>query len=112
MDIRVTEHIKRIVTVALSGRVDAFSSPAVRERLDALLSEGVRDFVIDLAEVPFLDSAGLAVLVSALKAARRDGGDVLLVRPREDGAQRILRLTKFDQIFKLAESESEALRSF
>jgi anti-anti-sigma regulatory factor len=48
-----------------------------------------------------LDSAGLAVLVSALKRSRLKNGNVRLVWPKAEDAARILKLTKFDQVFAL-----------
>ena len=62
MDIAISEHIVRVVVITLGGRVDAFNSPALRAEADRLLAEGVTHFVIDLSAVPFMDSAGMAVL--------------------------------------------------
>lgn len=108
-DMHVTEYIIRIAVVAPRQRIDAFSAPKLREQLDALLEKGVTRFVLDLSGVPFLDSAGMAVLVSLLKRARNQNGDVRLVWPVEAAARRILRLTKFDKVFTMAESVEAAL---
>jgi anti-sigma B factor antagonist len=51
-------------------------------------------------------------LVSALKQARQQGGDVKLVWPREEAARRILRLTRFNRVFDLAETANEAIGRF
>jgi anti-sigma B factor antagonist len=110
MELVVTEHILRTVIVQPHSRVDAFNAPALRERLEQLLAEDVRFFVLDLSNVPFLDSAGMAVLVSVLKRARQADGDVKLIWPREEAARRILRLTRFDRVFAMAETVSEALK--
>ena len=91
MDIRETQICTTII--APSGRIDAFSVPELRKVLDRHLAAGANRFVLDLSEVTFLDSAGMAVLVTLLKGARTAGGDVRLVWPREDAAGRILRLT-------------------
>jgi anti-anti-sigma factor len=112
MEIFITDHTVRIVVVAPQDRVDAFSVGELRERLDQLLAEGAHMIVIDLSKVPFLDSAGMAVLVSALKRARQANGDVKLVWPKEEAAQRILRLTRFDRVFSMADSPEAAISSF
>ena len=85
---------------------------AFRSRTEDLLASGVSRFVIDLTEVPFLDSAGMAVLVSLLKGARQLGGDAKLVWPRLEAAQRVLRLTKFDQVFELFDEVDAAVKAF
>lgn len=112
MELIVKEYVIRIATVAPQTRVDAFNAPELRARLDTLLDDGVQKFVLDLSAVPFLDSAGMAVLVSVLKRARAAGGDVRLVWPRQEAAQRILRLTKFDRVFTMADTADIALQSF
>lgn len=112
MEILVTEHIVRILVVAPQDRIDAFSGPQLRARLEQLLAEAVTNFVLDLSAVPFLDSAGMAVLVSVLKHARQAGGDVRLVWPKNENAGRILRLTKFDRVFDMADTVEAALAKF
>ena len=109
MDIEVMEHIVRKLVIAPYGRVDAFNIKELSERWDALLEDGVVNFVIDLSDVTFLDSAGIAALVSLLKKSRKDGGDTKLVWPRLADAQRILRLTKFDRVFEMFDSAELAL---
>lgn len=112
MEMNVTEHVVRIVVVAPQQRIDAFSAPQLRLKLDEIAERGVIRFVLDLSAVPFLDSAGMAVLVSLLKRMRQHGGDVRLVWPNEESARRILRLTKFDRVFVMAESANAALNNF
>jgi anti-anti-sigma factor len=112
MKLSITDHIIRIVIVTPHDRIDAFNAPELRGRLETLFNEGVRKFVLDLSEVPFLDSAGMAVLVSILKRARQQGGDVRLVWPQQEAAQRILRLTKFDRVFDMSDSAEAALDNF
>lgn len=112
MNLEIRETIIRIVTVAPQERIDAMNAPDLRARLHELIDEGAHKLVIDLSAVPFLDSAGMAVLVSALKRTRQAGGDVKLVWPRVDAARRILNLTKFDRVFEMADSAEAAVASF
>lgn len=101
MNIDVNEHLVRSATLRLGGRLDALSAPALRERLDRLAADGVHRLTVDLADVEFVDSAGLAALVRAMKTSREHGGDVDLVRPRADAAYRVFELTKFDAVFTI-----------
>ena len=112
MELSILEHVIRTVTIQPSGRVDAFTSPKLRSKLKELRGEGVSRFIIDLSETDFLDSAGMAVLVSVLKSARKAGGDVKLVWPSQEAAKRIISLTKFDRVFEMADSAEAALKSF
>lgn len=112
MDMTITEHVIRIAIATPRERIDAFSAPYLRTELEQLLQSGVQRFVIDLSAIPFLDSAGMAVLISLLKRTRQDGGDVRLVWPIEENARRILRLTKFDRVFNMSETAEAALNEF
>jgi anti-sigma B factor antagonist len=110
MDINISEYVVRTHIITLSGRVDAFSAPTLREAQERLLAEGATHFVIDLREVTFLDSSGMAALVALLKRARTSSGDVKLVSPTSTEARRILSLTRFDQVFQMCNTPEEALR--
>ena len=112
MEINVTEYVRRIAVVQVHGRVDAFTGPMLRTKLNHLFEDGVSCFVVDLQDVVFLDSAGITVLVSLLRRTREVDGDVRLVWPSEDTAKRILRMTKFDRVFVMAESVEQSLQSF
>ena len=112
MEVNVTEHYNHVTVVSTHDRVDSFTAPTLREALLELLGSGITRLVVDLSNVPFLDSAGMAVLVSALKRARQAGGDVKLVWPRAEMPRHILRLTRFDRVFDFADSPQAAAASF
>lgn len=112
MNIQVNEHLKRVVIINLSGRVDAFNVPALRDKTQALLSDNANNFVVDLSDVVFLDSAGMASLVSLLKNSRAMGGEVRLVNPSHADVARTLSLTKFDRVFDICATVDEALTKF
>ncbi len=95
----VSSSQRRTVRVAVDGRLDAVSSMQFRDDLDRIMADEFDVLRVDLASVPFVDSAGLAALVSALKRCRRQGADMEVVRPRSDDAYRVFTLTKFDAVF-------------
>jgi anti-sigma B factor antagonist len=53
--------------VSLRGEVDALAAPRLGSRLFGLAGEGKRAVVIDLSDVTFMDSTGIAVLLNALR---------------------------------------------
>ncbi len=89
------------IVVSLNDRIDAFNAPQLREVFEGLLSAGHVNFIVDLRDVKFLDSAGMAALVTLLKRARQSSGDVNLTWPTLEVSQRILKLTKFDRVFTI-----------
>lgn len=100
------------VVITLNGRITAFQAGALREQFAVLLDDGAKYFVLDLSQVEFLDSAGLAAMVYLLKQARQQGGDAKMILPKLGTAQRILQLTRFDKVFPLEETVEDALQSF
>lgn len=111
-NIAVREDVVRIVTVAPHGRLDTLRAIEFRKQVQEIIDSGVHNLVLDLSETPFLDSAGMAVLVSALKQCREHGGDARMIWPQSEPVKRILALTKFDRVFEMKESVTEAIASF
>lgn len=112
MKIESNENAMRLVTIKLDGRLDALESPALRSMLTETIGDGPTTVVVDLSDVEFVDSAGLAALVKGMKDARLSGGDLRLVRPSSDAAMRVFELTRFDQVFAMAASADEAVRGW
>lgn len=92
-------------TIVLKERLDAFTAAELRQQCDVLFSHGVTKFIIDLSQTPVIDSAGIAVLVTLFKRARQVGGYMKLTKGMSPAAQRILHLTRFDQIFETIEEQ-------
>jgi anti-anti-sigma factor len=80
-------------TVSLAGELDPATAPDLSSRLLELAADpGVTSVVIDLAQVSFLDSAGLRVLVSANEALRARSADLVLRGPSPN-VRRVLEVT-------------------
>ena len=84
----------------LTGSLDARHAGSLRDVLKQAIDSGAVRLRINMADVPFVDSAGLAALVFGLKLARRAGGDVVLtgVQPQ---TFTLLSLTMLDKVFSI-----------
>ncbi|MEO9137742.1 MAG: STAS domain-containing protein [Jatrophihabitans sp.] len=94
------QSVDGVPVVAVSGEVDVYSAPALKESLTDLLQSGVATVVVDLSDVAFLDSTGLGALVEARTATTEAGGTLPLVCDQE----RILKLfaiTGLDGVFAI-----------
>ena len=113
-EVSITIHTKQVdehcAAITLAGRLDASNAQTVKESLEQLIDGGIIYLVVDLEQVPFIDSAGLAALVSALKATHRVEGNVLLsgVQPQ---ARTVFSLTMLDQVFAIHPDVEAALDS-
>lgn len=90
------------------GEVDLTTAPHLREAiLSAVTGAEKLPLVVDLCQIDFIDSAGLALLVEARKKLAPEGRmlNILLTAGRQP--ERVLKLGRFDTIMKLAYSLSE-----
>jgi anti-sigma B factor antagonist len=75
------------------------------------LADGDLHFVINLSEVPMIDSSGIGVLVRSLTSAKKRGGSVKLVNP-SNFAQKTLRVVGVLSLFEVYEDDDQAVASF
>ncbi len=97
--------------VQVAGRLDANSSPELEKKLVNLLESGEKDFLIDLAELDYISSVGLRVLLMAAKKAKASGGQVALNSLREHVLE-VFEIAGFTAIFPIYVSREEALENF
>lgn len=75
-------HVRKrdVLLVRLTGELDQCSASGIRRDLDALLTDpGIRHLVIDLNDMPFMDSSGLGVILGRYRTLRLRGGTVALM---------------------------------
>ena len=109
MDVRIGSHEIDILTVQLAGRLDAMEAGQLRQLISSHIEDGQFNLAVDLSDVEFVDSAGLAALVKGMKDARSSGGDLRLVWPNSPDARRVFQLTSFDQVFRFEDSLPDLL---
>lgn len=83
--------------IALCGEVDLSRRPAVLAVLEAAIAESDGPFLVDLAEVDFLDSSGLGVLMHARDRLRRSGRE-LTVRCPPGPIRRLIDITGLEAL--------------
>ena len=96
-----------VVVITLTGEIDLQHSPGLRRQVMDLMLER-RGVLVDLAGVSYIDSSGIACLVEAYQAARRNGTRFVLVAVSAP-VMRVLQLARLDKVFALAETAEAAL---
>jgi anti-sigma B factor antagonist len=71
-----------LLVMRLSGEVDAYVAPRLREKVEEVLEGGALWLLLDLTDVEYIDSVGLGIMVGAAKRATARGGDLAIVCPR------------------------------
>ena len=91
--------------VRASGEVDVVTAPLLRDRLNGAVNEGSGDVVVDLAEVTFMDSTGVAVLIGARNGLRGTDRKLLLRNPTAP-VRRVLEMLALAEVLPI-ESEGD-----
>src|SRR5487761_1273951 len=96
--------------IAVSGEIDVYTAPKLREKLISLVEVGSYQLIVDMEGVEFLDSTGLGVLVGGLKRVRAHDGGIDLVCT-QGRILRIFRITGLSKVFNIFDTVEEALAS-
>jgi len=100
------EGVRTVISV--TGEIDVYTAPTLRERLNELVADGEYHLVVDMAGVDFLDSTGLGVLVGGLKRARSHDGTLQLVCDQEK-ILKVFRITGLTKVFPIHATLGAAL---
>lgn len=98
------------VVLRIRDEIDLHNSPELRSLLlDLLENQRPRKMVLNLANVPYMDSSAVAVLVELLQKMRRQGSKLALchLQARVRG---LLEIARLDNIFTVAADETAALK--
>lgn len=98
----------KVVTV--SGDIDMYSSPELRNELMRLINKQVKSLYVDFREVSYIDSSGIATFVEGLKTMKGYGGRLKLIGITE-GIMEIFRFSRLDSIFEIYGNMDDALNS-
>ncbi len=103
-----TRQVDGVTVVEIEGRFDAVSAPPIKAELHRLIDAGSIRLVLNLAQMDFIDSAGLGVLVSCLRRTAAQGGDLRLAEV-PPFCRSIFELTRLTRVFNVTESAEHAI---
>jgi anti-anti-sigma factor len=109
LEIVVDREPARAVVVRVRGRIDGRTANEVLERSLGACQPG-RVLILNLADVTFVSSAGVGVLMVLTETLGRDGGS-LRIGPASDAVLTVLGLLNLDRYLVIDASESDALRA-
>ncbi len=110
---QIKEKIENGVAV-LSLKGELLGEPdtsTIRDKIHSLVSDQVKQVVIDLGGVSYMNSSGLGTLIASLTTVRNSGGDLRLARV-EGKVQNLFVMTQLVKVFDTYETVERALSSF
>src|SRR5215470_17147083 len=109
IDVRTQDQVK---IVRLRGKLNLGASlDRANETLKDLVNTGESRLLLDLQEVPMIDSSGIGLLVRYLTAAKQRGGSLKLLNPSKFALQ-TLKLVRVVNLFEIFEDQQLAVSSF
>ena len=105
------KQVDGVTVLSLKGSIDAVTAPKVTEFIQGQIAKGNIKLVADLSGVDYTSSAGLRVLLGAIKETRAQSGDIRLTGVQPD-VQKVLNLSGFTNILKIFDDLDAAVASF
>jgi anti-sigma B factor antagonist len=107
-----TKSLDRVTIIKLKGRLSMGPSlDRFNATITQLLGQGQNRIVLDLEDVPSIDSSGIGMLVRYLTTAKQNGGAIRLLKPSKFTVQ-TLRMVGLLNLFSTFDDPSEAVASF
>ena len=101
-----------VVVLDLKGRITmGEGDEMLKDKVNSLVNQGHKKIVLNLADVPYIDSAGLGEIVRTYTTVSRQGGSLKLLNLTKRITD-LLSITKLLTVFETFDSENEAVRSF
>jgi anti-sigma B factor antagonist len=111
MNLKTESNGKIIVVTVREERLDAHNSDELKVEMNRLFESGMKDLLVDLKEVRFIDSSGLGVLVSGFKNAATHQGSIKLCSLQTQ-VKSMFELTRLHRVFDVYQTIDEALESY
>jgi anti-sigma B factor antagonist len=100
--------LDKILILDCTGDVDLYSSPRLRESLLAEIKPGGSSVLVNMSNVPYIDSSGIATLVEGLQLSRQTNTRFGLFGLRPN-ARSVLELARLHKVFVIFGDEAEAV---
>lgn len=110
LGISVDEGPEGIPVIQPRGEIDLHTCPELRSSLQSLIDQGKRRIILNLAEVPYLDSAALGVLVDTQRRLKEQEGELYLAQVTPF-VLRAFEITRLIRIFTIFHSTEEAIKT-
>ena len=107
-----TREVQEVVIIDLSGQITlGEASAAIRDELRDQVGNGYRKILLNLAEVTYIDSAGLGELTSGYTSVKNRGGALKLLNLTKR-VHDLMQITKLYTVFDVHDDEKKAIASF
>ena len=101
-----------VIVLDLKGKITlGEGDELLKDKVNSLVNQGHRKIILNLADVPYVDSAGLGEIVRTYTTVSKNGGSLKLLNLTKRITD-LLAITKLLTVFETFDAESDAVRSF
>ena len=100
-----------IPIVRLEGKIIGDTVSALKIEIDNQINKSDGRLVLDLSNVPLMDSSALGMIVATLRGLKKENGKLVLLNPQKAVAN-VLSITRLDSIIEIYKDEKKAVDSF
>ena len=102
---------QKVKVVRMNGKIISSNSLDLNERLKKHFQDGFYDTILDISELEYIDSKGMAMLLTLAKTIKQNGGTFLMTKPCQF-VHELLELTNLDTYFDFVENIEAGLNVF
>ena len=102
---------ENISTLHIEGKILGNATDTFRKEMEMQLQTGYDKLVVDLTNVPLIDSSALGAIVTTLKSCQESGGKLVLLNPQK-AVQEVLEVTHLATVIEIYDTEESARDAF
>ena len=100
-----------VTILDLKGNLTFGAEEVLGEMITEVLKDGQKQLLVNMAEVPFIDSSGIGALIKSFSRVKTEGGKLKLLNPSRT-ARQLLSITGLLSVLETFDDEATALSSF
>jgi len=108
MEIHIRKE-REATVVSVKGRIDAVTAPEFERNLSDWISKGENTFLLSFGDLEYISSAGLRSILAIAKKLKEQKGKIVLTGLKGSVGE-VFKISGFDSIFKIFDSEENALK--
>lgn len=94
----------------VNGKIIGNTVEALRHEMRSQIEQSGRQLILDLTNVPLLDSSALGAIIATLQALKKSDGRLVLLNPQE-AVQNVLEVTRLDSVLEIYQDEADAVNA-
>ena len=102
------EDVQGKTVARIGGSMDTASAPSFQEEMESRLNQGDKNFVVEVAELEYITSAGLRAILAVAKKIKAAGGDICFCC-LEGMVREVFEMSYFTQMFTIHDTLDQAL---